>query len=235
MTDVTVTTEPPAVNTPEARDSTGTLIDQTPATTTPTPPKANDPSFLNGDAPKEGEAPKEGDAPKEPQAPQGAPEKYEDFKLPDGYKFDNDTLTNAQAVFKDLNLPQDAAQKLVDFYAKNALAASEAPYKAWADLQKEWTTEIGNRFGTRSEAVRTDINRAISATLPPTLAKNFKSALDLTGAGSNPDIVEALSIMLKGLGEGTPVPGGKPSPAGQVAPDAGPVTPAEAIYGHLRK
>lgn len=208
-------------------------------TTTPTPPtdstEAEGASFLTGkpkaEEPEAAPEPKEGE--KEP-AKAAAPEKYEDFKLPEGYKFDDEALKEATGVFKELGLSQDAAQKLVDYYAKNNLQAAEAPYKAWADMQKEWLNDINDRFGSRTEAVRTDISKAINTTLPPSLARSFRAALDLTGAGSNPDIVEALSIMLKPLVEGSSVRGNGPSAESQKAPGA-PERPtaAQAIYGHL--
>src|SRR6266850_2111484 len=126
MTDTTVTTDPPQGNQPAARETDGTLKDQNPSpeTTTPTPEKKPEgQSFLTQIPPKEEPKPepKEGDPkpedkPKEPA--EGAPEKYADFKVPDGFKFDPTALTEAQATFKELNLTKDQAQKLVDTYAK---------------------------------------------------------------------------------------------------------------------
>jgi hypothetical protein len=242
MTDVTVTTDPPLANDPTARTSDGTLKDQSPGNTTPTPePKPEGDSFLTGKK----EPAKTEDKTTEPAKTEdktktesvvGAPEKYEDFKLPDGYQFDKASLTDAQTLFKDLNLTQEQAQKAVDLYAKNSLSAAEAPYKAWADLQKEWTGEIANRFpGDKSTAVKSMISGVIDTVLPPSLAKGLRTALDITGAGSHPDVVEALSILLKPLSEGTPVRGNGPSKEGQVAPGSGPPSIADALYGHLRK
>lgn len=198
-------------------------------------------SFLTGKQeqkvdgePKPGDEPKPADGEKkEGDAPAGAPEKYGDFKLPDGYKFDEKQLGDATALFKEMNLTQDQAQKLVDHYAANSLQAAEAPYKAWADLQKQWIGDITDRFGSKAEGVKTDINKAIG-TLPPSLARSFRGALDLTGAGSNPDIVEGLHIMLKGLVEGGSVRQGNPSPQANKEPGA-PERPsaAEAMYPHL--
>src|SRR6266704_2105344 len=247
MTDVTVTTEsPPQGNQPEAREADGTLKDQSNPTTTPTPPEktasTDGKSFIND---KPAEPPKEEpkldadgkpippekkeDAPKE-----GAPEKYADFKVPDGFKFDAAALTEATATFKELGLTQDQAQKLIDTYSKVGREASEAPYKAWADTQKAWLSDISDRFGSKSEAVRTDISKAIDSALPPSLARSFRSALDLTGAGSNPDVVEALSIMFKPFVEGGSLrPGGLSPEANR--PPGSPSRPsiADAMYPNL--
>ena len=252
MTDVTVTNDPPSPQSQPgpSREPDGTTKDQTPAPSPApktTPPKTDgstDPgegtSFLtakqeqkvDGD-PKPDADPKPADGEKKEDAPQGAPEKYGDFKLPDGYKFDEKQLGEATTLFKEMNLSQDQAQKLVDHYAANSLQAAEAPYKAWADLQKQWTDDIADRFGSKADTVRTDIGKAIG-TLPPSLARSFRAALDLTGAGSNPDIVEGLHIMLRGLVEGGSVRQGNQSPEANKQPGA-PARPsaAEAIYGHL--
>jgi len=246
MTDTTVTTEPPQGNQPEARTPDGTLKDQSPTTTpTPSPTETEDggSSFLTqkpegkkddvGDTDptktgKEGE----GADKKDGDTPQGAPEKYEPFTLPDGYKLDEKTSGEITEPFKTLNLPQEGAQKLVDYYAKNLLQAVEAPQKAWVDLQKEWRDDIAERLGSRADTVRRDINSAITNALPPSLARSFRTALDITGAGTNPDIIEALSIMLKPHQEGKPVAAGRPNGAAAELPKPAPSL-AEAMYPHL--
>src|SRR5438445_13510708 len=110
MTDTTVTNTPPAEgNSPEARTPDGTLKDQSPPSLTPSPtpaPKPDGGSFLTqepkpleGDkpAPKDGEKPPETSEEKKPDAPTGAPDKYEDFKLPDGYKMDETSAKEVSA------------------------------------------------------------------------------------------------------------------------------------------
>jgi len=239
MTDTTVTTDPPQGNQPEARMVDGTLKDQNPPPETTTPTLEKKPegqSFLTKvpEAPKE--EPKEEPKPedKKPDAEGGAPEKYADFKVPDGFKFDEKALTEATTAFKELGLSQEKAQKLIDTYAKNTQQAIEAPYKQWADLQKEWLGDIHDRFGSKAETVRTDISKAIDSALPPSLARAFRGALDLTGAGTNPDVVEALSIMFKPFVEGPSIRPGGISPEANKAPNA-PAAPsiAEALYPHL--
>lgn len=243
MTDVTVTTEAPPGNSTEARLPDGTLKDVSPASTTPSPEtKPEGTTFLTEGEKKpevkpeikSEEKPPEGE--NKPDAPV-VPEKYADFKLPDGFKMDEKTLPEVQAAFKEMNLTQDQAQKLVDLYAKTGLEAAAAPYKQWADLQKEWTTEIANRFpGEKATATKAMIKGVFDSVLPPSLGKNLIAALDLTGAGSHPDVVEALSILLKPLSEGKPVRGNGPSGEGQKAPGSTEqVSIADAMYGHLRK
>lgn len=75
--------------------------------------------------------------------PQGAPEAYK-FKLPDGMEIDAEVLGEFTAFAKELNLPQDKAQKIVDFQAK--LAAKQADeYQAAALKQgQEWASQVKN-------------------------------------------------------------------------------------------
>src|SRR6516164_9164013 len=65
------------------------------------------------------------DAPKPPKSlineespPQGAPEKYEDFKTPEGFVLDQEAAGEFGALAKKGNLSQSFAQELVDFYIK---------------------------------------------------------------------------------------------------------------------
>lgn len=247
--------EAPQGNSVEARLPSGELKDQnsTPPSGTETKTnsdgspeaKPSDKSFLNRD-PEKKEEPKADDDKKPPEGeqkdgdkdapkPEGAPEKYADFKLPDGYKLDDKTLEAATAAFKELNLTQDGAQKLIDIYTANGISAAEAPYKLWADTQKQWVTEIQESFGeAKADAMRGEINKGIDAAFTPKQARAFREALDFTGAGSNPAMFEAFNILFKPYNEGTPVGGGKPSAEGQKAPnvDRRPSV-AEALYPHL--
>lgn len=237
MTDATVTTEAPQGNSQEARTPDGTLKDVSPASTTLTPEvKPEGTTFLTEDKKPEVEVKPEVKPEDKKLEAAVVPDKYADFKLPDGFKMDEKTLPEVQTMFKEAGLTQEAAQKFIDFYAKNGMDAAAAPYKAWADLQKQWTTEIADRFpGEKAQQTKAMIKGVFDSVLSPSLGKNLIAALDLTGAGSHPDVVEALSILLKPLSEGTPVRGNGPSKEGQQAPGAGPTSIADALYGHLRK
>lgn len=170
-------------------------------------------------------------------APQGAPEAYSDFKAPDGYEIDKATVDKAAPIFKELNLSQDQAQKLVDFYATVSKDAAEAPFKAFEDLRAEWRDKVvkdpalGDGKSDLKPEVRAVIGRAVDA-LPADVAKEFREALVLTGAGDNPAFVKAFYNLASMLGEGTLVKGGGPSPAGQTAPNA-PRSAAQALFPNL--
>lgn len=69
-----------------------------------------------------------------PAAATGAPEAYADFTLPDTIKADDATMGEFKAIAKELNLPQAAAQKLVDLNAKVETARAEQ----WAATVDGW-------------------------------------------------------------------------------------------------
>lgn len=169
-------------------------------------------------------------------AEQGAPEKYADFKLPNGLKIQPEALTEAAAVFRDLNLSQDAAQKLVDFHAKQLTSAADASFRVVTELKTNWESSLKSTYGKDIEPggkVITSISRMID-TLPPTIASGFREAMDLTLAGSNPAFVAAFYELSQRLSEGKSVKGNGPSPGGQVGADAKPKSVAQAMYPHLK-
>lgn len=108
--------------------------------TPPAAPAATDPKPEGDPAKPEDPAKTNDDKPKD--QPQGAPEAYESFKLPEGMELDAEVLGEFTAFAKELNLPQDKAQKIVDFQAK--LAAKQADeYQAAALKQgQEWANQI---------------------------------------------------------------------------------------------
>lgn len=166
--------------------------------------------------------------------PTGAPEKYTDFTVPEGLKANPEKMAAASALFKELNLPQDGAQKLVDLYAKELTEAAEAPINNYLEMRKEWQKTVTNdpEIGGKLKEVRTTIGRAIDS-LGPTLAKDFREALDLTGAGDHPAFIKAFYKYAQQLTEGRHVSGSGPSVHGQRNPGnpAGPG--AAALYPGL--
>src|SRR5258708_4608855 len=108
---------------PATTDTPKTTPDATITTSTTTSPKEPtqqaDGSVLTGKAEPKVEGDKKGSVltgDGKAQTPTGAPETYADFKVPDGYTLDADVAKEATTIFKALNLGQDQAQQLVDFY-----------------------------------------------------------------------------------------------------------------------
>ena len=68
----------------------------------------------------------EGGKPEDKGAPAGAPETYTEFNLPEGFELKGEILEETTALFKGLNLSQENAQKLVDYYTERVLAEKTA-------------------------------------------------------------------------------------------------------------
>lgn len=232
--------EAPLMNDEAARSPTGEIVDQstvkpeTPPTPTPETPKPE------GEPKPEGTPKPEAAKPPEPGK---APEAYTDFTLPEGLTLSKETLEAATPIFKELGLSQEAAQKLVSFHADQLKAALPASQEAsYAATRADWSAKtladadikaysLDGKTGI--DAVKIDIGRALG-TLDPTLAKDFKAAMDLTGAGDHPAMVKALWKLSQAIAEGKPVSGAGPSPEGQRKPgDAAKPTPAKSLYPNL--
>lgn len=239
--ETTTPQSPPLANSPEARSADGTILDRsatTPTTVDSSTTKAPDTLA----APPKTETP-----PKQPtdgktalndkgETAPGAPEAYTDFTAPEGYEIDKAAIEKAVPLFKELNLNQEQAQKAVNLYAAISQEAAEAPLKFYADMQKGWKEQAAERFGKAIEpggAIVTEFATAIDGHLPPTLAKNFRAALDFTGVGNHPDYIEGFRVFAKALQPGTHVSGKAPSPGGQQAPGGAPKTAAQRLYPHL--
>lgn len=177
--------------------------------------------------------------------PAAAPEKYEAWKVPEGYELDPEVKTEAEPLFKELGLSQDAAQKLVDLYSKHSIKSLEEHNKSasdwWAKRQQDWREELkrdpqvgklvgsNGNFGPDSAVVQT-VNRALDGLQNPKLVSDFKEAMDLTGAGNNPAFVKVLYALASKVTEGTSyAANGNP-----VRPNAGRPTPGAAMYPNLR-
>lgn len=217
----------PLMNEPAARTETGEIKPQNTtapegSTTTTTPTET---------------------PPKSPEAKPEvkAPEAYEPFKLPEGIELKGEELTKAQTLFKELNLDQAAAQRLVDFHAAQMKAIAEAPDTGFDALTTEWKTkaeadpEIGSFDGAKALALKTTIAKGLDALGDPALATDFKAVMNLTGAGNNPAFIKTLAKFAERFVEGRPTNtnNAKPSANGQAAPDAAPKSIASAMYPNL--
>jgi len=173
-----------------------------------------------------------------PAPPAGAPEAYGEWKLPEGYELDKAAADEASPIFKELNLTQDQAQKLVDFYAKHSLKSHQDAMDFWSQTRKEWRDGLkadevlgklvgtNGNFGPDSPLVVT-INRALDGLQNPKLVSDFKDAMELTGAGDNPAFVKVLHALASKVTEGSSYVRGEP-----VAPAKRP-SPGAALFPNL--
>jgi len=153
----------------------------------------------------------------------GAPESYEAFTMPEGMDLDQGLIDAVSPIFKELDLSQGKAQKLIDAY--NGMIDERG--KAQADETKSviegWVKEIkddkeygGAKF---NETVRL-ANRAVSA-----LDKgDLVGLLKRTGLSNHPELIKAFAEAGKLMSED----GNFNSGAGG---GGGEKTLAERIYG----
>ena len=130
----------------------------------------------------------------------GAPEKYEDFKLPEGMELDKEALAEFLPLAKDLGLTQEQAQKLIDSYAKQAQKVTEEPGKRFAKLQEDWTkaTTGDKEYGGKDfDANLATANAAIKEFGSPELNK----VLAWSGLGNHPELVRTFWKIGKAMKE----------------------------------
>jgi len=145
---------PAPANTP-APEPAGNKPDDTPAGGA-TPPAGQDEPLIslgdgNQDAEPKGDGQPDGGKPDDGGKPEGAPDSYSDFTLPDGFQWDDGRKNEATALFKELNLPQAQAQKLVDAYCKAALDQKNAEEARVMNERKQWRNEVMARPDFREQ------------------------------------------------------------------------------------
>lgn len=158
------------------------------------------------------------------EVPEGAPEAYETFTLPEGYTLDGERLEQTQALFKELGLPQDKAQKLIDRYCQvdtenttNLTAATEA---ARAQQRETWAAEAKAELGDQYQPTVDRAYLAVQAIGNPKLTAAFN---DL-GWGNHPELIKAFAHF-GGLLKESPMDTG-----GQGGGEAKPKTLADRMY-----
>lgn len=219
---------------PEQKTETSlanTNLDQTTKTTTEDTKTSDDKSLVND---------KVEDKPvdKKDTKPSGAPEKYEAFKVSEGYELTEEGSTKVNTLFKELNLTQEQGQKLVSMYAEEIQKVAQDPVDYWRTMQSDWKKEITNdkAYGDGAGKLRPETMKAISDIkniMGPELRDQFEEAMDLTGAGNNPAFIKGMVAISKLLSEGSHVAGNGPSKFGQQKPGAPSGPGAAAMYPSL--
>lgn len=192
------------------------------------------PSFLNDGEKTEAEK------------PAGAPEAYTDFTLPEGVKLEAESLTKAQELFKGLNLPQEGAQSLVDFYVSEMQRVTEAVTgrnnEAIEAFAEKGRAEImaDPEIGPKHKEIKANIGKAYDALINAVpekaaerraMVNDFKALMDSTGVGNALPFVKVLKWFADTVTEPGHVRGGNPSPHGQAANGAAQrPTVAQSMY-----
>ena len=157
-------------------------------------------------APKDSEA----DKPSE-----GAPENYEEFKAPEGTMLDAAVMQQFGEVAKELNLPQDKAQDVVN---KMAPIMVQRQMEQIAGISKQWAEkssndpEIADHLNDIAR-IRDMFGKGSDGHLDPDLAEFINSP-----AGNHPGVLKLLARVGARFGEGG-FPTGKPAPRQITAED----------------
>lgn len=184
---------------------------------------------------------KEGEKPKA----EGAPATYADFKAPEGYELDKALATEAGVMFKEMNLTQEQAQTLVDFYSAQSTKSSNLALQSVRDMRAGWVDQIKSNpeykgdFDAQGKIkpdskVLVGIGRMLDSLGDAKLASEFRQAMGLTGAGDHPAVWAMLHRLSNHFAEGSSVRGNGPSAHGQDSKgQAASISAASAIYPNL--
>lgn len=116
--------------------------------------------------------------------PEGAPEKYE-FAPPEGVQFDNKVIDAFSEAAKDLNLSQDAAQKILDkvgpVMAAQQLEAIQAASNEWAEASKSDKEFGGDKLNENLAVAKKAMDKFASPEL--------RSLLNESALGNNPEVI----------------------------------------------
>ena len=128
----------------------------------------------------------------------GAPDAYEDFKVPDGFEVDAVAMDAFKPLAKELELTQEQAQKLVDFYNDGAKTSADESQTYYSDLMTEWQESVrndkelgGKNFDDSLSAAR----KALDAFATPELYEIFEA----TGMGNHPEMVRIFARIGKAV------------------------------------
>jgi hypothetical protein len=158
-----------------------------PESTLLTPPAAP----VTTDPKPEGELPAKPGEPAKPEVgkpnseQQGAPEAYTDFTLPEGMDMDVEVLGEFKDFAKELNLPQDKAQKIVDFQTKLATKQAEQYQAAVMKQGEQWAAAVKNDPELGGENYEKSVASAVKV-IQAFGDDGLKSLLNTSGLGNHP-------------------------------------------------
>lgn len=235
MTDATQT-PPVSQNETPAAAATDTTV-KADALTSIATPEVKAPE-ANADAPKEnkeGEKPVEDKAAKEAEGEKKeevkAPESYTDFKLPEGVKVDDEFTGEFKTVAKDLQLPQEAAQKIVDLGAKFADKWGKQAAQMIKDTQAKWVGDLKKDSALGGEKLAENLSVAQKGLNAYDKDGKLNALLKETGLNNHVDLIRVFHQIGSTLKEDSLV---NPNSGGSAQPTTGPGSleaAASVIYG----
>jgi hypothetical protein len=142
------------------------------------------------------------DAAKAAQA-KGAPEKYADFKVPEGVEVNQPMLEEFKTTAKKHNLTQEAAQELIDLQVKHVQGISEGLLTTFNQIKTDWKKETVQELGADYKKELVYAGKAIDKFGTPEL----RVLLNQTGVGNHKELVKFFVKIGKTVSEDTFVDG----------------------------
>lgn len=193
--------------TPEPNNPQPTILGQTQETPQATPPAPESPL---------------------PASPEFVP--YTDeglqIQLPEGATLDGDLKKGFVSIANELKLPKEAVDKFVSLQTESVKRAIEKQAADWNAVQEDWRKQVEThpKFGGEKLAPALGkISEFINTNSSD--PNGFRKAIDDTGLGNHPLVVELLLRAAETVSEGKPTQG---NPAG------GPRDLASALYPTMK-
>jgi hypothetical protein len=152
---------------------------------------------------------KEGTAPEPP-----PPRTYEPFKAPEGVTFDEKQIKQLTDIVGVHQLPQEAAQQLIDLYVSETNRFREEvarhQVEVWNRTKEQWINDVKSDpelGGNRMETVLGNAKHFIENLAGTKEQFNqLMTALDMTGMGNHPALIRLFANAYERYREPSPVP-----------------------------
>lgn len=130
---------------------------------------------------------------------EGAPEKYEPFELPDGMDLDQAALDAVEPIFRELNLTQEQAQRLVSYEAEQRQAYAEQVASQWQETREAWVQEVKDDpdVGGDSLPETMGLMKALMSDEMGLATPEFRADAVNYGFGDNPHVVRFAAATAK--------------------------------------
>jgi hypothetical protein len=144
------------------------------------------------------------------EAPQGAPENYE-FALPEGFSLDAEIGDQFSAMARELNLPQEKAQALLDLATQNMQRIVEAQQSAQAQITQQWQED--SRADKEFGGAKLTENLALAERAINQFNPELYNVLEQSGMGNHPEVIRFAYRVGKAIAEDRIETGGGDAPS----------------------
>jgi hypothetical protein len=152
-----------------------------------------------------------------------APEQYEEFTVPEGFKLNDDVKGEFVTLAKSANLSQTAAQSMLDLATKQVQSMVDQQRLEMVEQRKDWVKSIKEDSEFGGAKLKETVMRA-KRSLKAYGDADLVTFLETTGLGDHPSIIKLLSRVDRVTAEDQAPTGDKPGES------SGPQTLASVLY-----